>query len=69
MYGWSSDAKTLYGVRQSDDSQRLILVSVDVASGRERVLNEALAPMPPVNAPVKGFSRMSESSFATSLVT
>jgi len=68
VYGWSSDATTLYGVRQSDDLQRLTLVSVDVASGRERVVRNALAPMPPVNAPIRGFSRISDKSFATSLV-
>jgi len=68
VYAWSSDGGTLYGVRQSDDLQHLILVSIDIASGRERVLNGALAPMPPVNAPIKGFSRISDRSFATSLV-
>jgi Tol biopolymer transport system component len=68
VYGWSTDASTLYGVTQSDDSRRLILVAVDVASGRERVINDNLAPMPPVNAPIKGFSRISDKSFATSLV-
>jgi Tol biopolymer transport system component len=68
VYGWSSDGSSLYGVKQSDDSQRLILVSADIASGRLKVLNDALAPVPPVNAPIKGFSRISDNSFATSLV-
>ena len=40
VYGWSADASTLYGVRQSDDSQHLVLVALNMASGRERGLNE-----------------------------
>jgi Tol biopolymer transport system component len=68
VYGWSKTGSTLYGVKQSDDLRELVLVSADVASGREQVLNQRLAPMPAVNTPIKGFSRISDRSFATSLV-
>ena len=68
VYAWSQDAKTLYGVKQSEDSRFLSVVSLDIASGQERVLNRALAPLPPVNVPAKGFSRMSATSYATALV-
>jgi len=68
VYGWARDGSTLYGVKQSDDSQQLVLVAVDVASGHLKILNDGLAPVPPVNAPIKGFSSISGRSFATSLV-
>jgi dipeptidyl aminopeptidase/acylaminoacyl peptidase len=68
VYGWSKSGSTLYGIKQSVDFRQLVLVSVDVASGLERVLNDRLAQMPAVNTPIKGFSRMSDRSFATSLV-
>jgi serine/threonine protein kinase len=68
-YGWSADGTTLYGIKQDpDDLHRFILAAVDIRSGRERVINANLMPVPPVNAPVKGFTRVSDTSFATSFV-
>ena len=67
MYGWSSNAASSLGCAQSDDLQRLILVSVDVGSGRERVLNGACANAPSQLAD-QGFFADSDKSFATSLV-
>jgi serine/threonine protein kinase len=69
VYGWSDDGLTLYGIRQDpDDLHRFILAAADVESGRQRIINGNLAPVPPVNAPVKGFTRMSARSFVTSFV-
>lgn len=69
VYGWGGDGSTLYGIKQDPDNlHRFILVAVDIQSGRQRIVNRNLAPAPPVNAPVKGFTRMSAKSFATSLV-
>ena len=69
VYGWSRDGATLYGIKQDpDDLHRFVLAAVDIASGAERILNATLAPVPPVNAPVKGFTRVSDTSFATSFV-
>jgi serine/threonine protein kinase/dipeptidyl aminopeptidase/acylaminoacyl peptidase len=69
VYGWGGDGSTLYGIKQDPDNlHRFILVAVDVRSGRQRIVNGNLAPVPPVNAPMKGFTRMSAKSFATSLV-
>jgi Tol biopolymer transport system component len=69
VYGWGGDGSTLYGIKLDPDNlHHFILVAVDVRSGRQRIINGNLAPVPPVNAPVKGFTRMSAKSFATSLV-
>ena len=69
VYGWSAEGASLYGIKQDpDDLHRFILAAVDIRSGRARVLNANLLPVPPVNAPVKGFTRMSNTSFATSFV-
>jgi hypothetical protein len=68
VYGWTRDGSALYGLKQSEDSRSLVLASVEVASGRERVLNPSLASMPPVNAPIRGFTRVSDKMFVTSLV-
>jgi len=69
VFGWAADSSSLYGIKQDpDDLHRFILVALDVRSGRQRTINGNLAPVPPVNAPVKGFTRMSANSFATSFV-
>jgi eukaryotic-like serine/threonine-protein kinase len=69
VYGWTADSSNLYGIKQDpDDLHRFMLVAVDVRSRRQRIINRNLAPVPPVNAPVKGFTRMSTGNFATSLV-
>jgi Tol biopolymer transport system component len=69
VYGWASDGSTVYGIKQDpDDLHRLMLVAGDVGTGRIRIINSSLASMPPANQPVKGFTRMPNGNFATSLV-
>jgi serine/threonine protein kinase/sugar lactone lactonase YvrE len=68
-YGWSRDGSSLYGIKQDPDNlHRFLLAAVDIRSGRRRIINPNLAPVPPVNAPLKGFTRVSDTSFATSFV-
>jgi Tol biopolymer transport system component len=67
VYGWSKqDDSRLYAIRNADG--RMVLVSIDVGSKRETVLNPNLGRVPLGDAPVKGFSWMSPKSFATSVV-
>ncbi len=69
VYGWAKDGSTLYGIKQDpEDLHRLNLVAVDVRTTRLRTINNNLAAVPPANAPVKGFTLMSNGNFATSLV-
>jgi Tol biopolymer transport system component len=69
VYAWSTDGATLYGIKQDPDNlQWFMLAAIDVASGRERIINRTIAPVRPVNAPVKGFSRTSAGTFVTSFV-
>jgi serine/threonine protein kinase len=66
-YGWSADASHVYGLRQSDDTRRLMLTSIDVKTSAQRILAADLGPVPLVNLPARGFTRISGRSFATSL--
>jgi dipeptidyl aminopeptidase/acylaminoacyl peptidase len=69
VYGWNKDGSTVYGIKQDpDDLRQLMLVAADVAHPRLRIINQHLAPVPPANQLVKGFSRMSNGNFITSLV-
>ena len=67
-HGWSKDGSTIYAIRQSDEL-RLQLTSLDVATGRERVVAADLGPMPPTSTPLRGFSLAPDGkSFLTSIV-
>jgi serine/threonine protein kinase len=69
VYGWAKDGSTVYGIKQDPaDLHRMMLVSAEVESRRLRIINPDLAPLPPANQPVKGFTRMPNGNFATSLV-
>jgi Tol biopolymer transport system component len=63
VFGWSSDGKSLFGIKQSADRRRWI-VSLDVATLAEKQIGEL--PLP-VSAELSGFSLSPDSkSFATS---
>jgi hypothetical protein len=69
VYGWGRDGSTVYGIKQDpDDPHRLMLVAANIDSGQLRIINRDLSPVPPANQPVKGFTRMPNGNFATSLV-
>jgi hypothetical protein len=42
-------------------------VSVDALTGAERVINENLGTLPPANQPIRGFSRLRDRGFLTSI--
>jgi serine/threonine protein kinase len=75
VHGWSKDGKTIYGIRQTG-SRRLVLASMDVATGAEKTVSD-LGPYPASFAygsvmgalPLRGFSRAPDGkSFATSII-
>jgi hypothetical protein len=69
VHSWTRDSATVYGIkRDPEDPHRLMLVAADVAHGHVRIVNRYIAPAPPANQLVKGFSRMSNGNFVTSLV-
>ena len=67
-FAWSADGRRLYGLRQSDDFKHLTLTSIDVATRSERVLEADLLPLPIAPRPVRGFTRVSDTTFLTSIV-
>jgi Tol biopolymer transport system component len=67
-FDWSGDSRRLYGIRQSDDFKHLTLTSIDVATRSERVLQADLVPLPIAARPVRGFTRVSDTTFLTSIV-
>ena len=67
-FAWSGDSRRLFGIRQSDDLKHLTLTSIEIETGRERVLRDELMPMPIAARPVRGFTRISDTTFLTSIV-
>ena len=66
-FAWSADSRRLYGIRQSDDSKHLTFTSVEIGSGVERNLNANVMPLPVAAQPVRGFTRMNDTTFLTSI--
>jgi TolB protein len=66
-YEWSSDARELFGLRTTDDLHGFMLVAVDVESGRERVVHANLGGIPHAHQPIRGFSRIGKTGFASSI--
>jgi Tol biopolymer transport system component len=67
-FAWSEDSRRLYGIRPSDDLQHLTFTSVDIRSRAEHVLGPDFMPLPVSGTPVRGFTRVSSTTFLTSIV-
>ena len=66
-FAWSQDSRLLYGIRQSDDFRHLTFASVDIESKAERILSADFMPLPVAGQPVRGFTRVSRTTFVTSI--
>ena len=66
VFGWSKDSQKLYGIRNLQG--RMVLVSIDVHTRQEKVINRDLGLVPLSDVPVRGFSWMTPTSFSTSIV-
>lgn len=66
-YGWSSDGARIYGLQPADDLHHFMLVALDIKTGEERVINANLGPIPQANQPIRGFSRIGDRGFMTSI--
>jgi Tol biopolymer transport system component len=66
-YAWGADMRRVYGLRPTDDLHHFMFVSIDVASGAERVINRDLGTIPQANQPIRGFSRLGTRGFLTSI--
>jgi hypothetical protein len=67
-FAWSGDSRQLFGIRQSDDFKHLTFAAIDTRSRAERVIVAELMPMPVAGRPVRGFARVTDSTFLTSIV-
>jgi Tol biopolymer transport system component len=66
-YAWGADSSRIYGLREADKARHYMMVSLDVATGKEVVVNPDLGVIPPANQPIRGFSRAGNQGFVTSI--
>ena len=66
-YGWAADGRQIYGLRPTDDQHHFMLVSIEPQTGTLRVINEKLGAIPAANQPIRGFSRLRDRGFLTSI--
>jgi len=65
-YAWDADGSHIYGLLPSEDYRQITLVSIDVRTGHQRVINPDVGPIRPALQPIRGFSRY-RSGFLTSI--
>ncbi len=65
-YSWGADSSRVYGLKEADKARHYMMVSLDIATGKEEVVNPDLGIIPPANQPIRGFSR-SNRGFVTSI--
>jgi hypothetical protein len=66
-YAWDKDSRHVYGLRPTDDQHHFKFVSLDAQAGTERTINSNLGTIPQALQPVRGFSRLREGGFLTSV--
>ena len=66
-YAWSADSRRIVGLRPTDDLHHFLLASVDIATGRDTIVNPNLGTIPQANQPIRGFSRIRNEGFLTSI--
>ena len=66
-YAWAKDSRHIYGLRPTDDQHHFKFVSLDSQTGAERTINANLGTIPQALQPVRGFSRLGDGGFLTSV--
>jgi Tol biopolymer transport system component len=68
-YAWDTDSRRIYGLRPTDDLHHFMLVSLDMQTGVERVINPRMGAIPQALQPIRGFSRLTTGGFLTSIAS
>jgi Tol biopolymer transport system component len=66
-FAWDRDGHKIYGFRPTDDGHHFMLVSLDPQTSIQRVINPSLGPIPQALQPIRGFSRLRNGGFLTSI--
>ena len=64
---WDLDSRRIYGLRPTEDQHHIMFVVLDAQTKAVRVLNANLGTIPQALQPIRGFSRMRNGNFLTSI--
>jgi len=67
VYAWDGDSRRIFGLRPTDDSHHFMFVVLDARTGAERVIAANLGTIPQALQPIRGFSRLRNGNFLTSI--
>jgi hypothetical protein len=67
-FNWSSDGSAIIGIRVGEVNRSMSLSAIDVRTTRERIITPNLGVLPRLYQPVRGFSRVGDNEFLTSVV-
>jgi Tol biopolymer transport system component len=67
VYAWDADSRRIYGLRPADNGHDVMLVSLDSQTREERVISTNLGTWTQALQPVRGFSRLKNGGFLTSI--
>src|SRR5262249_19879086 len=66
-YAWDTDGRAIYGLRPTDEEHPIMLVTVNAGPGAQRIINANLGTIPQALQPIRGFSRLKNGGFVTSI--
>jgi serine/threonine protein kinase len=68
-YTWSADSRRIYGLREADRPSHFALVSIQVETLEERVLNPEVGVIPPAFQPIRGLEVVGPDALITSIAS
>jgi Tol biopolymer transport system component len=68
-FGWDVNGRRIVGLREADRPRHFALVSLDIESGTERVLNPDLGVIPPASQPIRGLAVLDGGLLVTSIAS
>jgi Tol biopolymer transport system component len=69
VYTWSADSRAIIGLRESDKPRHYALVTVDLKTKQERVINPDLGVIPPASQAIRGLALVDKGTLATSIAS
>jgi Tol biopolymer transport system component len=68
-FAWDTDSKRIYGLREAERRGHFALVSLDIETTKEQVINADLGVIPPASQPIRGLTVLSGGSLVTSIAS
>jgi serine/threonine protein kinase len=68
-FAWDSDSRRIIGLREAERPRHFALVSLDIDTGKERVINPDLGVIPAASQPIRGMAVLERGVLVTSVAS